>query len=51
MEFYQTYIRLIFAFYCSIGFIVGILSGTGLQCFVMLYNRVFTCVPGIHNPS
>ena len=37
--------------YCSIGFIVGILSGTGLQCFVMLHNRVFTCVPGIHNPS
>ena len=37
--------------YCSIGFIVGILSGTGLQCFVMLHNRIFTCVPGIHNPS
>ena len=37
--------------YCSIGFIVGILSGTGLQRFVMLHNRVFTCVPGIHNPS
>ena len=35
----------------SISFIVGILSGTGLQCFVMLHNRVFTCVPGIHNPS
>ena len=37
--------------YCSIGFIVGILSGTCLQRFVMLHNRVFICVPGIHNPS
>ena len=42
---------LIFAFYCSIGFIVGILSGISLQCFVMLHNRIFTCIPGIHNPS
>jgi hypothetical protein len=37
--------------YCSIGFMVGILSGTDLQRFVMLHNRVFTCIPGIHNPS
>jgi len=28
--------------YCSVGFIVGILSGTGLQRFVMLHNRIFT---------
>jgi len=38
-------------FYCSIGFIVGILSEICLQRFVMLHNRIFTCVPGIHNPS
>lgn len=37
--------------YCSIGFIVGILSEISLQRFVMLHNRVFTCNPGIHNPS
>ena len=41
----------IFAFYCSIGFIVGILSGISLQRFVMLHNRIFACVLGIHNPS
>ena len=35
----------------AIGFIVGILSRTSLQCFVMLHNRVFTCIPGIYNPS
>ena len=37
--------------YCSIGFIVGILSGISLQRFVMLHNRIFTCIPDIHNPS
>ena len=51
MEFYQTKIRLIFAFYCSMGFIVGMLSGTNLQRFMMLHNRIFTCIPDIHNPS
>ena len=35
----------------SMGFIVGILSGIGSQRFVMLHNRIFTCVPGIRNPS
>ena len=30
---------------------VGILSEISLQRFVMLHNRVFTCNPGIHNPS
>ena len=35
----------------AVGFFAGILSGIGLQRFVMLHNRIFTCIPDIHNPS
>lgn len=40
MEFYQTYIRLIFAFYYSIGFMVGTGQGRLTNGFISLYKPI-----------
>lgn len=40
MEFYQTQIRLFFAFYCSIGFIVGTGQGKLTNGFIFLYKPI-----------
>ena len=38
MEFHQTQIRLFFAFYCSIGFIVGTGQRTRMKGFIFRYK-------------